>query len=234
MADKKKKKKWTVRLRNFVLKVMLGLFLCTILQVVCLKYINPLFTPNVAWEWAESLIERNPQKRPMYVWKNMEEISIHLQRCVLAAEDQRFFQHNGFDFSQIKQALKELVKKKRLRGASTISMQTSRSVFLLSSRHFTRKMAEVYYTVLIEIFWSKKRILEIYLNTVDWGTGVTGAEAAARTYFGKSARQLTPEEAALMTAILPNPHRWSVNKPTDYLISRQKRILKDMRLIRIP
>ena len=154
-----------------------------------------------------------------------------MRRAVIAAEDQRFLSHNGFDFNEIKNALKTLIKSKKLRGASTISMQTARSVFLLSSRSMFRKMAEIYYTVLVELFWDKHRILEMYLNTVDWGTGVTGAEAASQKYFSKSAQHLTPSQAALMTAILPNPHRWSVKHPTPYLKARQKQIMRDMHLM---
>ena len=149
----------------------------------------------------------------------------------MAAEDQRFVSHNGFDFNEIQNALKNLIKKKKLRGASTISMQTARSIFLLSSRSLFRKIAEMYYTILIELILDKGRILELYLNTVDWGTGVTGAEAAAQKYFSKSAQHLTPAQAALMTAILPNPHKWSVKHPTPYLKTRQRQIMKDMPLM---
>ncbi len=150
---------------------------------------------------------------------------------MIAAEDQRFLFHNGFDFKEIKNALKTLIKTKKLRGASTISMQTARSVFLLSSKRFYRKIAEMYYTVLIELFWDKHRILEMYLNTVDWGTGITGAEAASQKYFSKSARHLTSAQAALMTAILPSPHIWSVKHPSPYIKLRQGQIMKDMALM---
>ncbi|MCP3873964.1 MAG: monofunctional biosynthetic peptidoglycan transglycosylase [Desulfobacteraceae bacterium] len=213
------------------LKIVLFLFCFTILQVFILKYINPPFTPNVVWEWGEAIVKKQPGKRPKYNWKNIENISPHLRRAVIAAEDQRFLSHSGFDFNEITNALKTLIKRKKLRGASTITMQTARSVFLLSSRSFFRKIAEMYYTILIELFWDKQRILEMYLNTVDWGTNVTGAQAASQKYFSKSAKYLTPPQAALMTAILPNPHRWSVHRPTPYLKTRQKQIMKDMHLI---
>lgn len=217
---------WTGKL---LIKLLFALFLITILQVASLKYLNPIITPNLAWEWAESLIEKNPGKRPHYIWKDIESISPHLRLAVIAAEDQRFLTHNGFDIKEIKQALKTLVTKQKLRGASTISMQTARSVFWLSSRSIIRKLAEIYYTILIELMWDKKRILEIYLNTVDWGPHVTGAEAAAQIYFSKSAKELTAEQAALMTAILPNPHRWSVKKPTQYIKKRQIKIMAAMK-----
>lgn len=221
----KKIRSWVVRA---IIKLIVAVFCFTLFQVVCLKYVNPITTPNVAWEWAESIIEKDRSKRPVYIFKPIEEISPHLQRAVLAAEDQRFLVHGGFDFNEIKHALKTLIKRKKLRGASTISMQTSRSVFLLSSKSVFRKMAELYYTILIELIWDKKRILEIYLNTVDWGTGVTGAEAASLKYFNKSCKLLSPSQAALMTAILPNPHRWSAKHPSSYIKHRQKKILQMM------
>jgi monofunctional biosynthetic peptidoglycan transglycosylase len=225
--EKQKKYKWPIR----VLKFLLGLFAFTLVQVGSLRFINPPVTPNVAWEWVESVIKTQPEKQPVYRWKNIEQISPHLRRAVIASEDQRFLSHRGFDFNEIKKAYNSLIREKKLRGASTISMQTARSVFLLSSRHVFRKLAEIYYTVLIEIFWSKHRILEMYLNTVDWGTGVTGAEAAAQKYFSKSAETLTREEAALMTAILPNPHKWSVKNPSAYIRMRQGQIMNAMHMM---
>ncbi len=231
---KNKRKKGASRIWKIILKIVLFLFCFTIVQVLALKFINPPFTPNVAWEWAESIIKKQPEKRPKYAFKKIELISPHLRKAVIAAEDQRFLSHNGFDFNEIKNALKTLIKRKKLRGASTISMQTARSVFLLSSKSVFRKIAEIYYTVLIEFFWDKRRILEMYLNTVDWGTGVTGAEAAAQKYFSTSAKNLTPAQAALMTSILPNPHLWSVKHPTPFLNLRQVQIMKDMHQMPLP
>jgi monofunctional biosynthetic peptidoglycan transglycosylase len=227
----KKKKKFLTWLRKTCLKIIIFLFCFTIIQVLIIKYINPPFTPNIAWEWAECVFKRQPAKCPEYNFKKLEDISPHLRKAVLAAEDQRFLSHNGFDFNEIKNAVKTLFKQKKLRGASTISMQTARSVFLLSSKSVFRKIAEIYYTVLIEMFWSKQRIFEIYLNSVDWGTNVTGAEAACQKYYSKSAKHLTPSQAALMTAILPNPHLWSVKHPSEYIKTRQAQIMKDMRLM---
>lgn len=228
MKKRKKIISWVLRT---IFKLGLFLFCLTILQVLALKFINPWVTPNIAWEWAESVIKEQPEKRPKYTFVNIKTISPHLRQAVIAAEDQRFLSHNGFDFNEIKNVLKEFIKRKKLRGASTISMQTARSVFLLSSKSVFRKMAEVYYTVLIELLWDKHRILEMYLNTVDWGTSVTGAEAASQKYFSKSSQDLTPSQAAIMTAILPSPHKWSVMRPTPYLKTRQKQIMKDMRLM---
>ncbi|MFH2061282.1 MAG: monofunctional biosynthetic peptidoglycan transglycosylase [Pseudomonadota bacterium] len=231
---KKTHKRIFVRLWKTILKIFCFILLFTLSQVIALKFINPLFTPNVAWEWAESIYTKNPDKRPVYLWKDISLISPHLRKAVLAGEDQRFALHSGFDLNEIKQALKTLIHQKKLRGASTISMQTARSVFLLSSRSLARKAAEFYYTILIELIWDKQRILEIYLNTVDWGTNVTGAEAASQKYFSTSARDLTAAQAALMTAVLPNPHKWSVQNPSAFVKKRQMQImdvLKKMPLI---
>jgi len=226
-----KKKKFLTWLGKICLKIIIFLFCFTIIQVLIIKYINPPFTPNIAWEWVECVFNKQPEKCPEYNFKKLEDISPHLRKAVLATEDQRFLSHNGFDFNEIKSAVKTLFKQRKLRGASTISMQTARSVFLLSSRSVFRKIAEIYYTVLIEMFWSKQRIFELYLNSVDWGTNVTGAEAACQKYYSKSAKDLTPSQAALMTAILPNPHLWSVNHPSEYIKTRQAQIMKDMRLM---
>jgi monofunctional biosynthetic peptidoglycan transglycosylase len=225
---KKKPHKFFAWIRKTLFKILVCVFCFTLVQVAALKFINPWFTPNTAWEFAESVIKDQPDTRPKYEFKGIEDISPHLRQAVIAAEDQRFLSHNGFDFNEMQKALSALIKGKKLRGASTISMQTARSVFLLSSRSLPRKIAEMYYTILIELFWDKPRILEMYLNTVDWGTHVTGAEAAAQKYFSTSARNLTPSQAALMTAVLPNPHIWSVNRPTPYLKMRQRQIMSDL------
>ncbi len=228
MKRKSKTRKFVSRIWKTALKIIFILFLFSLVQVFSLRYINPPLTPNVAWEWGESIIKKDPKKKPAYRFINIKSISPHLRRAVLAAEDQRFLSHSGFDIKEIRHAVKTFFKTRKIRGASTISMQTARSVFLLSSRSGLRKAAEIYYTILIELMWDKQRILEMYLNTVDWGTAVTGAEAAAQKYFGKNAKNLSRAEAALMTAVLPNPHKWSVKRPTVYLRYRQGVILKDM------
>jgi len=229
----KKNKKQTIisRIWQTILKIIFFIFCFTIVQVAALRFINPPFTPNIAWEWAECMFSKQPEKCPEYYFIKLHDISPHLRKAVIAAEDQKFLTHNGFDFDEINNALKTFIAKRRLRGASTITMQTARSVFLLSSKSVFRKIAEVYYTILIELFWDKSRILELYLNTVDWGTNITGAEAACQKYYSKSAKHLTLSQAALMTAILPNPHLWSVQHPSKYLKQRQAQIMKDIRLM---
>jgi len=153
-------------------------------------------------------------------WTPLERISPHLIRAVIASEDGEFCRHWGFDFNELQQAWEEAQDGGRLRGASTISQQTAKNVFLWSGRSWARKGLEVYFTVLIETLWPKRRIVEVYLNVIEWGPGVFGAEAASRRWFGKSASQLTRLEAARLAAILPNPKVWRANPPGPYIASR--------------
>ena len=192
-----------------------------------LRFINPPFTATMAWDW----IENRRASRLIVLqksWKPLRDISPHIRKAVLASEDQRFLSHHGFDFSEMNQAIKDIVLKKGYRGASTITMQAARTVFLWPERSWLRKAAEAYYTVLIEIFWSKERILEIYLNTVDWGPSLLGVEAASRRYFHVSCCCISRSQAASLAAILPSPHKWSPINPGADALRRRNRILKDM------
>jgi monofunctional biosynthetic peptidoglycan transglycosylase len=163
-----------------------------------------------------------------YKWKSKEKISHNLQLAVVAAEDQKFYEHAGFDVEAIKKAIKYNESHNKTKGGSTISQQCAKNVFLWQGRNWLRKGLEVYFTALIELFWSKERILEVSLNVVEMGIGVYGAEAAAKYYYNKTAAELTKKEAALLAAILPNPRKWDVRKPTNYIIKRQNWILKQM------
>ena len=172
-------------------------------------------------------------------WKSIEKISPSLTLAVIAAEDQKFTEHFGFDMQAIEKAQKynERKKGKRIRGASTITQQTAKNVFLWRGSGWTRylrKGFEVYFTFLIEVFWSKERIMEVYLNVAEWGEGIYGAEAAAQKYFHKSAGKLTAAESALLAAVLPNPRKWSPAKPTSYILKRQAWILNNMPRIEKP
>ena len=162
-------------------------------------------------------------------WVPLEEISPSLGVAVIAAEDQNFADHFGFDWQAIEKAVQHNEHSRRKRGASTVSQQTAKNLFLWNSRSWTRKGLEAWFTLLIEVGWSKKRILEVYLNIVEFGDGIYGAEAAARTYFGKPARRLTPSEAALLAAVLPNPRKFRANAPSEYIRRRQAWILNQMR-----
>lgn len=229
------RRKQTSRIRRLIrwgvkysLKIVVILTALTVVQVAILRYVRPPCTVRMIWGWAGQKIAAKPYQPPFYVWRSIGRISPHLQRAVLAGEDQRFLLHHGFDFVELRHAIADIITADRVRGASTISMQTARSVFLLPSRSWLRKIAEGYYTVLIELLWGKRRILEIYLNTVDWGANLMGAEAAARKYFHKQSVFLEPSEAALMAAVLTNPHRWSPTSGTGYVRARQQRIMRDM------
>lgn len=216
---------WTAKL---VLKSVLVLISLTLLQVVALKYVNPPFTINMVWERLRHNWFDAPYVAHAYEWQDLSNISPHLQQAVLAGEDQRFFTHQGFDFQEIKVVLEQMMEGNPPRGASTITMQAARSVFLPATRNPVRKLGEVWYTVIMELIWDKHRILEIYLNTVDWGTGIVGAQAGARRYFETTASELTRNQAAWMAAVLPSPHKWSPTDPTPFLKKRQQRILADM------
>lgn len=161
-------------------------------------------------------------------WEPMENISPHLQLAVIAAEDQNFLNHFGFDWKAIDKAMTHNKRGKRIRGASTITQQTAKNVFLWPSRSWLRKGLEVYFTFLLEMLWSKERILEVYLNVVEFGQGVYGAEAAAQYYFGKTAKTLSPDQAAGLAAVLPNPRKYSVNKPGIFVQKRKGWIKKQM------
>jgi monofunctional biosynthetic peptidoglycan transglycosylase len=163
-----------------------------------------------------------PRRQPV----PLEQISPYLRRAVLAAEDDRFYQHNGFDFEEISRALDAYERGKPLRGASTISQQTAKNLFLWEGRSFLRKGLEAYLTFFIEWALPKDRILEIYLNLAEWGEGIFGAEVAARAYFGKPAAALSRHEAARLAAVLPNPRHWEPDDPVAQ--RRARRILERM------
>ena len=161
-------------------------------------------------------------------WVSMENISKHASQAVYAAEDQKFLQHNGFDWEAMEKAWEGNKKGKRIKGASTISQQTAKNVFLWPNRNMVRKALEAYFTFLIELIWPKERIMEVYLNVIEMGHGVYGIEAAAQTYFNKPAAKLSQAESALIAAVLPNPRRWSPAKPTAYIRGRQTWIMRQM------
>ena len=168
------------------------------------------------------------QYQPQHQWRPLAQISPNLLQAVVAAEDQKFLQHSGFDLQAIEKALVYNSKGRKIRGASTISQQTAKNVFLWTGRSWVRKGLESGFTLLLEGAWGKGRILEVYLNSVEFGPGVFGAEAAAQRYFGISAAKLSRQQAALLAAVLPNPHRFLVQAPSPYLRKRQQWIQKQM------
>lgn len=168
----------------------------------------------------------------IHPWTPLGEISPHLVTAVIAAEDTRFCLHNGIDLKAINEAMAEAENGKRLRGASTISQQTAKNAFLWNGGGWVRKGVEAWMTTLIETFWPKRRVMEVYLNVAEWGDGFFGAEAAAQARFNKSARDLTKQEAALLASVLPNPHKWRVNPPGPYVRGRVKTVRKRMDIVK--
>ena len=229
----KKRGKGFYRIIKWGCGLLVMLFFISIVQVVALRYVNPPFFLMTPIKSVITLFGSQAPKQSVK-WCAYKEISPHIKRAVLAAEDQRFLTHNGFDFIELNDALKDMATGKGFRGASTLTMQVARTVFLWPDRTWVRKGLEAYYTVLLEIFLSKMRILEIYLNTVDWGKGTRGVEAAAKKYFRVSAGHLSRKQAALLAAVLPSPHRWSPATPNTWVLKRQKRILRDMNQMPLP
>ena len=192
--------------------------------VLALRFVPPPFT-------AMMLEQPRPIRDIQYEWRDRRELAPTIARAVIASEDQRFLAHHGFDFDQLQLAIDEYRAGDELRGASTISQQVAKNVFLWSGRSFVRKGLEAYFTVLIEVCWPKERILEVYLNVAELGDGVFGVEAAARRYFGVNASALSAEQAALLAAVLPNPHKLRVDRPSSYVRGRQAWILEQMKLL---
>ena len=227
MARKKKQPSLFRRFLKRVIVFVLILWAASVAQVLALRFVNPPFTVSMAWAWIKNggRFDHLPLH---YSWRPLEDISPHLRKAVLAGEDQRFLSHRGFDFTEMNRAIRDMALKRGVRGASTITMQVARTVYLWPDRTVVRKALEAYYTVLIELLWSKRRILEIYLNTVDWGTGIIGAEEASRKYFNLSCFAISRSQAAMLAAILPSPHRWSPARPPPHVLKRRIRILRDM------
>lgn len=217
-------------------RVILGWLVITMLWVAVYAVVAPPLTPIMVFNVVEDVFDGGLWHGINKQWVPLELMSPHLVRAVLAAEDTRFFEHWGFDWEAIKQArkLNERYEGRRLYGASTISMQTAKNVFLWHGRTYIRKALEAYFTILIEAVWGKRRIMEVYLNVVEFAPGVYGAEAAAQRYFHIPASRLTASQAAVMVAVLPNPRRWRFWQPTPYIQRRQAKILARMKEVSIP
>lgn len=205
-----KRKPWIRRIALVLFALLVPL---PLLYLLVFRFVPVPFTPQMAFDWIT--FEEVHQS-----WRSIDAMSPALKRAVIGSEDQSFCTHHGFDFEDIELALKAHERGKRLRGASTISQQVARTLFLWPQRSWLRKGLEAYLTVLVEFVWPKKRILEAYLNHVDWGHGNYGAEAAARTYFHKSAARVSPSEAARLASVLPNPDKWKAVKAGKRRMSR--------------
>ncbi|MCO5234948.1 MAG: monofunctional biosynthetic peptidoglycan transglycosylase [Chitinophagaceae bacterium] len=215
-------KKFLIRLWKFCKRLILALVILQLIYIILLKWVNPPITLTQL----SSLLEGNGLKRD-YV--GSEKISPNAGLAVIASEDQLFADHNGFDWKSIQKAIEKNQKKKnRIVGASTISQQTAKNVFLWQQRSWLRKGMEVYFTFMIEWIWGKERILEVYLNVSEMGRGIFGIEAAARHYFKKPAAQLTRTEAAMIASSLPNPIKYTVKPRSRYVAVRYPWVLQQM------
>ncbi len=226
-------KKWFQITKKWTIRIVLGFFAVTIFWVLALRFINPPVTFLMikrGFEWKAAGKGFKIEKE----WLNYDELSTNLKKAAIAGEDAHFMTHNGFDTKAIMEAFEKNKDGKPLRGGSTISQQTAKNVFLWPQRSWVRKGLETYFTFLIELFWSKKRILEVYLNVIEMGQGVYGAEAAAQYYFDKSGKSLTKKEAALIIAILPNPRKWDSRRPSRYVNSRANSIVRYLNHYSVP
>ena len=206
-------------------------FASTILAVVVLRFIPVYFTPLMFIRCFQQIAEGKSMTLHHH-WVPIDEISDHLPVAVMASEDQRFLLHHGFDYDAIEKAAKRNIEGgKRKLGASTISQQTAKNVFLWPGRSWVRKGFEVYFTALTELLWSKQRIMEVYLNSIEMGDGIYGADAVAEYHFGKKAEDLSRSDCALIAATLPNPRKFSSKSPGSYMRKRQRQILSNMRFI---
>lgn len=212
-------------LARIIFRALFGIFLFSIIIVIAYRYIPIPVTPLMLTRYIQENEAIN------YEWTALKNINPELVLAVVASEDNLFTEHNGFDFEAIKLAHYEAKSGKRLRGASTISQQTAKNVFLWNGRSWLRKGLEAYFTVLIEIFWGKERIMEVYLNCIEMGKGIYGVKAVAKHHFKKSPDKLTRAECARIAATLPNPRRFNSAKPSKYIKSREKTILKFMKNI---
>lgn len=220
-------KEFFKKLWRFTWKATLCFFIISILCVVLLRWLPVPLTPLMLIRCVEQKTDGKEMKLRKS-WVPIDEISPSLQLAVVCSEDQNFLNHYGIDFEAIDKAFDYNETHKRQHGASTISQQTAKNVFLWPGRSWIRKGFEVYFVFLIETFWSKERIMEVYLNVIEMGDGVYGAQAASTQFFKKDAENLTKAEAALIAAVLPNPIRFSASKPSAYTLKRQAWIMRQM------
>lgn len=226
-AVPRRRRRWL----RWALAVPLLLMLASVLQVAALRFVDPPFSAFMVARQLDAWSKGDWDFRIAYDWRDRDQVSSNLPLAVIASEDQRFAEHYGFDLEAIEKARARHERGGKLRGASTISQQTAKNLFLWSGRSWVRKGLEAWYTALIELMWPKSRIIEVYVNVAEFGDGVYGAQAAARTWFGKDASQLTAAEAARLAAVLPSPKRYSVAQPGPYVQRRTRQIQQQMRQI---
>jgi monofunctional biosynthetic peptidoglycan transglycosylase len=218
-----------LRLARWLGVLLLAWLVLTVFAVLSLRWLHPLTSAVMVEARLEAWGAHRHDYRTDYRWASLEQISPHAAIAVIASEDQLFPYHAGFDFNSIREAVRASEHGKRLRGASTISQQVAKNLFLWSGHSFVRKGLEAYFTVLIELLWPKERILEMYLNVAQFGDGIYGVQAAAERFWRKPTLALTSSESALLAAVLPNPLRLHAERPSAYVMSRRDWILGQMR-----
>lgn len=225
-------KKATVSVRSkisrFVLKLMLWFIGISLFFVVLFKFIPVVFTPLMVIRAIENKVA-GKEIIFSHDWEPIDKLSMNLQKAVIASEDGNFLTHNGFDFTAMQKAYKSNERGRRIKGGSTISQQTAKNVFLWQGRSYFRKGLEAYFTVLIEMIWGKERIMEVYLNSIEMGDGVYGAQAATEHWYRKDATSLTPIQAAGIAAILPNPRKYKATSSSSYINNRKAKIVRVMK-----
>jgi monofunctional biosynthetic peptidoglycan transglycosylase len=219
------------RIARWLLWLLGGWVAVTVLSVLLLRWVPPPTTAFMSSARIEAFIAGDRTYKQRYQWVDYDRISRYAPLAVIAAEDQRFPEHWGFDLKAIDESIRahRTGRGKRLRGASTISQQVAKNLFLWKRKSFVRKGLEAYFTVLLEALWPKQRIIEVYLNVAEFGRGVYGVEAASRYFFRQPAKRLNAAQSALLAAVLPNPRRFKVNAPSRYVVNRQQWILWQMR-----
>lgn len=226
-AKKPRSNSFWAKIRRLTLKLIMWFFIISIGWVILARFIPVLVTPLMLIRSVEAIADG---EKPKIVkkWVPIEDISQNMIQAVVASEDNLFMEHNGFSLKDIEKAIEHNKKGKRIRGGSTISQQTAKNVFLWPQRSWVRKGLEAYFTILIEFFWSKERIMEVYLNVIETGDGIYGVQAAAQTYFKKDAKNLTKSQSALIAVCLPNPRRFNPAKPSPYINRRKNQIVSLM------
>ncbi len=216
---------------KWIKKLVLFFFIASIVSTILFRFIPVPVTPLMIIRCFEQ-VGNGEAPRLKKEWVSIDDMSKELPLAVIAAEDQKFPEHFGFDVEAIKKVMKQNERLKQrgkpIKGGSTISQQCAKNVFLFPQRSYIRKALEVYFTFLIEIFWSKKRIMEVYLNVIEMGDGIYGAQAASQAFFKKDASRLKASEAALIAAVLPNPRKWNAGKPSGYINKRKNWIVRQM------
>jgi len=226
-------KKLIQKIKQTIKWIVVAFFASTILSVVALRWLPVYFTPLMFIRLGQQA-KAGEHLTLHHHWVSLDKISPSLSTAVMASEDARFLDHHGFDYEAIEKAAMRNLKhpEKRRHGASTISQQTAKNVFLWPGRSWVRKGFEVYFTTLIELMWSKERIMEVYLNSIEMGNGIYGADAVAEHHFHTTADKLTKAQCALIAVSLPNPRRFNSARPSGYMLKRQSRILREMRFVK--